>query len=127
MSPRSDNGYKMINLYLNAKVIGRAVHILVAESFLPKPPGENLVVDHKNQVRDDNRVENLEWVTGQQNTERACGVPVSQYSLTGEWLKDFNSMSEACKFLDLDYRKAYGSFRKGKPIDDYVLKVKACE
>jgi hypothetical protein len=39
------------------------VHRLVAEVFLPAPASNQLVVNHKNKERQDNNVENLEWIT----------------------------------------------------------------
>lgn len=43
---------------------------MVAEAFIPNP--DNLPqVDHINTIKTDNRAENLEWVTAQQNTQRA--------------------------------------------------------
>lgn len=43
-------------------------HRLVAEKYLPNP-NNYPQVDHINRVRHDNRVENLRWVTRQQNCE----------------------------------------------------------
>jgi hypothetical protein len=42
-------------------------HRVVAEVFLGKP-SSGMAVNHKNGIRSDNRVENLEWVTYYQNT-----------------------------------------------------------
>ena len=45
-----------------------AVHRLVAETFIPNPDNKP-VVDHINKDRRDNRVENLRWVTSQENAQ----------------------------------------------------------
>lgn len=43
-------------------------HRVVAQHFIPNP--ENLpVVNHINSIRDDNRAENLEWMTVKQNMQ----------------------------------------------------------
>lgn len=56
------DGYMLANLWFQRKHHTVKVHRLVAEAFIGKPkPGE--VVCHKNNIRNDNRVENLEWGT----------------------------------------------------------------
>lgn len=65
----SSNGYYQVSLYRNKQRKGRTIHSLVAESFLNhKPNGYILVVNHKNFIRTDNRVENLEIVTMRENS-----------------------------------------------------------
>jgi hypothetical protein len=67
MSPaKNPKGYLHINFLINKKLITRDVHRLIAELFIPNP--DNLSdVNHINSDKSDNRVENLEWVTHQQN------------------------------------------------------------
>ena len=56
------NGYKKITLCKNSKQKTYLIHKLVAEAFLPNP--DNLpVVNHKDENKLNNNVENLEWCT----------------------------------------------------------------
>ncbi len=48
-----------------------SVHKLVAEAFHGERPSKGHVVNHKNGAQDDNRADNLEWVTYQENTQHA--------------------------------------------------------
>ena len=60
-------GYDNVNLQKNNKRKGHQVHILVASAFL-KNPENKPYVNHINGIRNDNNVNNLEWVTPSQNT-----------------------------------------------------------
>lgn len=64
------HSYKYVNLRWHGKQKNKSIHRLVAEAFLPNP--KNLpYVHHKDANRLNNCVENLEWVTEQQNREEA--------------------------------------------------------
>ena len=47
---------------------GNLVHRLVAKAFLPEPSNNNMVVNHKNGIKTDNNLTNLEWITQSENT-----------------------------------------------------------
>ena len=55
-----------VQLRINGKGRNSSVGKIVAEAFLEKP-NEKCLVNHKDGNRMNNRVENLEWITNQQN------------------------------------------------------------
>jgi len=62
----SRGGYLMVHLYKNGKMKAKSVHRLVAESFLPNSNGLPQV-NHRDEVKDNNNVENLEWCDSKYN------------------------------------------------------------
>ena len=67
-----DGGYRLVGVKVAPGKRGtRLVHRLVAEAFLENPDALR-AVNHKNLVKDDNRVENLEWITDRGNQEHAA-------------------------------------------------------
>ena len=100
LSPNKWNGYLRVSLsdgHGNFKHI--EVHRLVALHFVPGYK-EGLVVNHKNEVKTDNRAENLEWCTYQYNLNYSDVVawkrkPVYQYDLDGNFIKKFKCGNQA--------------------------------
>ena len=61
-----NNNYQSVSLWNNGTGKSKRVHRIVAETFLPNPENRP-EVNHKNGIKHDNRVENLEWVTRSEN------------------------------------------------------------
>ena len=84
-----------------------SIHRLVAETFLlPLPENyEQLVVNHKNGNKEDNRVENLEWISHSENSHHASSSglldqrkrKIKQYDLKGNLITEFPSQADASR------------------------------
>lgn len=65
-----DFGYVRACLYREGKMYRPFVHKLVAQEFIPNP-NNYPCINHKDCIRDNNRIDNLEWCTYQYNNEYA--------------------------------------------------------
>ena len=73
LNPQKDGcGYLHVRLVKDRRYILYKVHQLVGAAFLgyDRKNNENLVIDHLNGIKHDNRVENLEVVTRSENSKR---------------------------------------------------------
>ena len=59
-------GYPMVCLWFMGKEKRYSVHRLIAQAFIPNPENKP-EINHINTIRNDNRIENLEWVTRTEN------------------------------------------------------------
>lgn len=71
-------GYPAVTLRYENRQYSLSVHRLVAIAFIPNP--NNLpCINHKNGVRSDYRIENLEWCDLKQNAQHALDTGLTPY------------------------------------------------
>lgn len=104
LSPNKGKGYLRVSLsdgHRNCKHY--EVHRLVALHFVPGYK-QGLVVNHKNEVKTDNRAENLEWCTYQYNLNYSDVVawkrkPVYQYTMDGDFIAKHKCCADVEKMM----------------------------
>ena len=69
----NNNGYLIVMLSKHGKKKRYSLHRLIAETFIPNP-GNKPQVNHKNLIKTDCRVSNLEWVNPSENARHAVGT-----------------------------------------------------
>ena len=106
------NGYLYVSLrFKDGKIRQRRHHILMAKTFIfnPNPKIYN-VVGHKNNIKNDNRIENLYWTTNQENTQKAVDDGLNKSRVAEK-----NEQSNYVKVMDKNTYEVvavYGSYRE---------------
>ncbi len=62
------DGYPHVLMNINGKRVYRACHKLIALAFIGDKPSPKHQINHRNGIRNDNRPDNLEYVTSRENT-----------------------------------------------------------
>lgn len=100
---KDKDGYNIIDLHKNNKSKTFKAHRLVAETFIANP-NNYPQINHKNEVKDDNRVENLEWCSNKYNARYGTKIQrtaekhkksVLMFDLEENFIKEYNSLTEA--------------------------------
>ncbi len=100
IKPRVDSwGYLFFNPMCGGHGKTVLVHRAVAEAFLPNPDALPQV-NHKDEDKANNCVENLEWCTASYNSSygnrnKTNSLPVVQFDLNGNFIAEYPSMQKA--------------------------------
>ncbi len=97
------NGYAMINI---RNIVNATIHRLVAITFIPNNDPTKKIINHKDENKLNNHVNNLEWVTQKQNvnlhSKEICHKrKVIKKTKSGKILRYFNSVTEAGNSIGL--------------------------
>ena len=100
LSPgRVGSGYLAVDLWRNRHCYRKLVHRLIAETFIPNPD-KKTTINHKNGHKDDNRVENLEWVTYKENLKHCFDVLGRKGTWLGKFGKNHGSSKPVLQIKD---------------------------
>ena len=140
---QSNCGYRIVHLSEKGIVKWRSVHRLVAQAFIPNP--DNLPeVNHKDEDKTNNCVDNLEWCTSSYNnlynnksqrmieTKRKNNIPIVPVSATIGHVKAlskkviceetgeiFSSASEASRHMGFTVMAVMNAIRFNRKSGDY--------
>lgn len=108
LSPGKDkDGYLQVCLCKNGECKQFKIHRLVGQTFLVNP--NNLPqINHIDENKQNNRVDNLEWCTNEYNNNYGSKndwnkKKIAQYSLDNEFICEYSSIKEASKKLNKNH------------------------
>lgn len=127
LTPKIDkDGYLLINLYKNHKSRTFKIHRIVAQVFLSNP-NNYTEVNHKDENKKNNKVDNLEFCTHIYNQNYGskndwCSKKVNQYDLNGNYIKTYSSLNKASKELNISNNIYLCCTGKIKTCGGYIWK-----
>lgn len=130
-----NNGYCSVKLSKYGKINRVTVHKLIATLFVANPHNYS-IINHKDENKSNNKADNLEWCTAKYNCNYGTrnerlriintlvgGKKVLQYSLDGDFVKEYSSISEASRKTGVYVRSISSVCNgRGKTAGGYIWK-----
>ena len=94
------NGYYNVQVRVNGKPTTKYVHRMVAEEYIPNPDNKP-EVNHINEDKLDNMVENLEWVTSKENLRHSAKLSYMAVEVIKEAWSNGHSQSAIARHFNV--------------------------
>lgn len=121
-------GYCMVDLYIGKERHKKLVHRLVAEAFIDNP-NSLPQVDHIDKDITNNNASNLRWISAKENLYQSYETMSSTRNYRecklykdGVFIKQFQSVTEACKYANETYGISSSSLDKYRKTKGFEIK-----
>lgn len=116
------DGYKLVLLYKDKKRSTKRVHRLVAEAFLPNP--DNLPqVNHKDEDKSNNCVDNLEYCSLLYNIRYGTGIYRHGLKIKGKYNNPKSSKKVVCIETGITYPSAAEAGRQLNIASTHIIRA----
>jgi ACT domain-containing protein len=116
-------GYYKVSLYVNKKNFNKSIHRILCETF-KKNPNKYPYVDHVNMNKQDNKLENLRWVSFQtsnhnkKNHNKYLNIQVTK---NGNFIVEFKYKQVRRTFQDLKIAKQFRDIIQNKIDNNEII------
>lgn len=99
-------GYISVALCSDSGIRGGRLHRLLGFTFIPNPENKPFI-NHINGIKDDNRIENLEWVTRLENVHHAMSIGLIKKNKTKDLYTRLKIIQEENNFILVEDMLSY--------------------
>lgn len=112
LTPNKSRGYLNVRLCKDGKMERFYVHRLVATAFIDNP-NNLLEVNHKDFDKTNNTIENLEWISREDNVKHSCS-DIDKEEKRIKKISESNKGKNKGKTLSKEHKRKIGEAHKGK-------------